>query len=153
MWYSFETPRGTIRPFWYCSINCLTITPLQSLVLTFCYPSLRTTPLWWPVISSFYLRLSRRSFVIFLFLSLILISLPSWVLLARCLFDGAQPSFDRSGHGLWRWLLLQPLPFHPPLLPFLQVVVWRLRPLWHSLSALILTLIHSLLSCISEHPC
>ena len=33
--------------------------------------------------------------------------------LARCLFDGARPSFDKSGHKPRRELL-QPIPLHPP---------------------------------------
>ena len=99
------------------------------------------------VISSFSLRLSRKSFVIFLSLSLMLLSLSSWVPLTHHLFDKARPSFNWSGHEL-RQRLLQPLPFHPPLLPLLRVVVWCLRPSWRSLSTWMLTMIHSLLSCI-----
>ena len=72
--------------------------------------------------------------------------------LAQRLFDKARPIFDRSGHRpRWRrWI--QPLPFHPPLLPLLRVVVWHLRPSWHSLRTWMLALIHSLLSCIKWTP-
>ena len=74
-----------------------------------------------PVINLFFLRLSRGSFIIFLSLSLILISLPSCVPLVQHLFDRARPSFNRSSHGP-RLRILLPLPFHLPLL-FLRVVV------------------------------
>ena len=106
------------------------------------------TGIRWPMISSSFLRLSHRSFIIFPSLFLILLSILSWVPLVQLLFDGARPNFDRSACGP-RWRILQPLPFHPPLLPLLQRVVWLLRSSWHSFSAWMLALILSLLSCIA----
>ena len=98
--------------------------------------------------SSFSLWLSPGSFIIFLSLSLILISLPSWVPLARRLFDGARPSFDWSGQ--WpRWRILQPPLFLLPPLLLLQVVVWHLRRSWHSFSIWMLALTLSMMSCVS----
>ena len=103
------------------------------------------------MIISFSLRLSRRSFIIFLSLSLILISLPSWVPLARRLFDGARPSLDWSGQ--WpRWRILQPPLFLLPPLLLLQVVVWHLRRSWHSFSIWMLALTLSMMSCVSWPP-
>ena len=88
-----------------------------------------------------------RSFAIILLLNPSLLTSPSWVPLAQCLFDEARPSFNRSGHRL-RQRLLQPL----LRLLLLLRVVWCLRPSWHSLSAWMLALIHSLLSCIRWTP-
>ena len=52
--------------------------------------------IWWPMISSFFLRLSRKSFTIFLSLFLILVSTLSWVPSAQLLFGGAKPSFNKA---------------------------------------------------------
>ena len=65
------------------------------------------------VISLYFLLLSRASYAIFLLLIPSLLTSPSLVPLARYLFDGARPSFDRSGHRPRRGLL-QPIPLHPP---------------------------------------
>ena len=103
------------------------------------------------VISSFFLRLSRRSFAIFLSLFLILPTSLSWVPSAQRLFGGARPSFDRSGHG-WRRLILQPPPFLPPPLLLLQVVVLLSRPSWCSFSMWMLALTLSVMSCVKWTP-
>ena len=103
--------------------------------------------IWWPVINSFSLWLSRESFTIFLSLSPILISLPSWVPLAWCLFNRVRPSFDRSSHRPRQRILQPPLFLLPPFL-FLRVVVWRLRWSWHSFSAWMLAVTFSVMSCV-----
>ena len=104
-----------------------------------------------PMISSFFLRLSHRSFTIFPSLFLILLSILSWVPLAQLLFGEARPSFDWSGRG-WRQWILQPLPFLPPPLFLLRVVVWLSRRSWHNFSALMLALTLSVTSCVRWPP-
>ena len=104
------------------------------------------------MISSFFLQVSHRCFAILLSLFLILLSTLSWVPLKRCQFDKARLSFDRSGHKPRRQILSPP-PFHPPpLLLLLLLVLWLSRQSWCSFSAWMLTLIHSLLSCIRWTP-
>ena len=102
-------------------LHYLTITLSQSLVLDFCCPSLSILLLTSPltsslpslmfiriqrlVISSSFLQLSHGSFATFLSLFLILLTSPPWVPSTPILFDGARPSFDRSGHVWSLWVL------------------------------------------------
>ena len=101
------------------------------------------------MISSFSLWLSRGSFAMCLSpISSFLTSL-SWVSSAARPLDGARPNFDWSGHGSRRWLLWL-LSLHLPLHLLLLWMVWPLRWSWHSFSAWLLTLTHSVMSCVSR---
>ena len=99
------------------------------------------------MVSSFSFSYHANHSSFFLSLSLILISLPSWVPLARRLFNGARPSLEWSSHGSRRRILQPPLFLLPPLL-LLQVVVWRLRRSWHRFSAWMLVLPLLVMSCV-----
>ena len=103
------------------------------------------------MINSFFLQLSHGSFTIFLSLFLILLFMLSWVPSTQLLFCEARPSFNRSSRGPRR-RILQPLPFLPPPIFLLWLLVWLLRQSWRSFSAYMLTLILFLLSCIRWTP-
>ena len=94
-----------------------------------------------------FILLSRGSFATPLSLILSLIISPSCMPLMLVLFDRARPSFDQSSHGSRQWLLLPVLLHPPPHLP-LPRVVWLSRPSWLSLSAWMLTLTLSMMSCV-----
>ena len=118
---------------------CLTKILLLSLMLAFCCPSLRTLPktsllpsfslssmsigIRRPVISLFFLLLSRGSFATPQTLIMSLLTSQLCVPLVRWLYDGVRPSFDWSSHGSRR-RLLQPLPLLLLLLLFFFFFEW-----------------------------
>ena len=103
------------------------------------------------MVSSFSFSYHANHSSFFLSLSLILISLPSWVPLARRLFNEVRPSLDWSSHESRRRIFQPPLFLLPPLL-LLWVVVWRLRWSWHRFSAWMLALPLSVMSCVRWPP-
>ena len=105
----------------------------------------------WPVISSFFLPLSRGSFAIFLSPFPRSITSLSWVPLTQLPLDGAMLNFAR-GRCKPRQQLLRLLQFHPALRLLLQQVESLLRPSWHSLCAWMLALTLLVMSCVRWTP-
>ena len=66
-------------------------------------------------------------------------------------FDGARLSFNRGGHES-RQQLLQLLSLLPLLFLHLLLVEWLSGPSWYSLCSWMLTLTHSVMSCVRWTP-
>ena len=101
--------------------------------------------IWQPVISSSSLRLSWGFYAIFLFPFPCPTTSTLCVSLTLLPLNRARRNFN---WGCLVWQLISLLRLHPPLLPLLLREVWLWMRSWHSFSAWMLALIHSILRCI-----